>query len=101
MPKTAEVLSSAAEQFAASIAKLPDTSTMKFSSWLVEGCRTTQPLLPLAGSMVSEPLEVTPGMIVTVQATIDTPQGAVLIGAPALVGRNGEASALLVSPDFG
>jgi len=100
-PKMAEALSSAAEQFAASVAKLPDTSAMKLGSWLVEGCRATQPLMPLAGSMVGEPLEITPGMIVTVQATVDTPQGAVLIGAPLLIGRNGEASALLVDPDFG
>jgi Xaa-Pro aminopeptidase len=99
-PKMTEALSSAAEQFAASVAKLPDTS-MKVSSWLVEGCRATQPLMPLAGSMVGEPLEITPGMIVTVQATIDTPQGPALIGAPVLVGRNGESSALLVDPDFG
>ena len=100
-PKMAESLSSAAEQFATSVAKLPDTSTMKFGSWLVEGCRATQPLMPLAGSMISEPLEITPGMIVSVQATVDTPQGPVLIGAPALIGRDGNASALLVDPDFG
>ena len=74
---------------------------MKFSSWLAEGCRATQPLMPLAGSMISEPLEIAPGMIVTVQATIETSQGPVLIGAPVLTGRNKEASALLVDPDFG
>ena len=51
--------------------------------------------------MISEPLEITPGMIVSVQATVDTPQGPVLIGAPALIGRDGNASALLVDPDFG
>jgi hypothetical protein len=100
-PKMAEALSSAAEQLAAVAAKLPDTSTMKFTSWLVEGCRATQPLMPLAGSMIGEPLEITPGMIATVSAAIDTPHGPVLIGAPVLVGRNGEASALLVDPDFG
>jgi hypothetical protein len=74
---------------------------MKFSSWLLEGCRATQPLMPLAGSMIGDPLEITPGMIVTMSATIETPQGPVLIGAPVLTGRNNEASALLVDPDFG
>jgi Xaa-Pro aminopeptidase len=100
-PEMAEALSLAAEQFAACAAKLPDLSAMKFSSWLVEGCRATQPLMPLAGSMISETLEITPGMIATVSATINTPQGPVLIGAPALVGRNNESSALLVDLDFG
>ena len=100
-PNMAEVLSSAAEQFAAAAAKLPDVSAMKFGSWLAEGCRATQPLMPLVGSMVGEPLEIAPGMIVTMQATIDTPQSPVLIGAPVLIGRGKEASALLVDPDFG
>ena len=100
-PEMAAGLTSAAEQFAAAVAKLPDTSAIKFMSWLVEGCRATQPLMPLTGSMITEPLEITPGMIATVSATINTPQGPVLIGAPALVGRNNEASALLVDPDFG
>jgi hypothetical protein len=100
-PKMAEALPSAAEQFAAAVLKLPDTSAMKFNAWLVEGCRATQPLMPLAGSMIGEPLEITPGMIATVSATVDTPQGPVLIGAPVLVARNDEASALLVDPDFG
>jgi hypothetical protein len=51
--------------------------------------------------MIGEPLEIVPGMIVTVSATVDTPQGPVLIGAPVLAGRHGEASALLVDADFG
>jgi Xaa-Pro aminopeptidase len=98
--KTAAAISAAAEQFAAGVARLPDTSALKFGSWLVEGCRATQPLEALAGSMVGEPLEITPGMVVSVQATLDTPQGPILLGAPALVGRNGEAAALLAAPDF-
>ena len=100
-PKMQATISAAAEQFAAAVAKLPDTSAMKFNSWLAEGCRTTQPLEALAGSMVGEPLDIAPGMVVSVQATIDTPQGVVLTGAPALIGRDGDATALLVSPDFG
>ena len=99
--KVNAAISAATEQFAAAVARLPDTSSMKFNSWLVEGCRTTQPLEALAGSLVSEPLEITPGMIVSIQAAIDTPHGTVLTGAPALIGRNGDATALLVSPDFG
>ena len=51
--------------------------------------------------MISEPLEIAPGMIATVQTTIETTQGPVLIGAPVLMGRNKEASALLVDPAFG
>jgi hypothetical protein len=99
--KARAALSAAAEAFADGIVRLPDTSSIKFSSWLAEGCRATQPLEALAGSLVGEPLEITPGMIVSIQATLDTPQGAILIGAPALIGRNGEATALLISPDFG
>lgn len=94
-------ISATTEQLAAACARLPDTSGIKFGSWLVEGCRATQPLMPLAGSIVGEPLEISQGMIVSVQAAIDTPQGTVLTGAPVLVGRNGEASALLVPPVFG
>lgn len=94
-------LSAAAETFAAGIVKLPDTSSIKFNVWLAEGCRSTQPLEALAGSLIAEPLEIAQGMIVSIQATVDTPQGAVLIGAPALIGRDGQATALLVSPDFG
>ena len=99
--KMQAAIAAATDDFAASIAKLPEVAAMKFSSWLIEGCRATQPLVPLAGSMVSEPLEITPGMIVSIQAAIDTPHGIVLTGAPALIGRNGDASALLVPPTFG
>jgi Xaa-Pro aminopeptidase len=100
-PKMQTAISAATQEFAAGIVKLPDVSGITFKSWLAEGCRTTQPLEALAGSMVGEPLDITPGMVVSLQATIETPIGMVLTGAPALVGRDGEATALLVSPDFG
>jgi hypothetical protein len=99
-PAATAELTSAAEQFAAAVAALPRLDGMKFPSWLIEGCRTTQPLEPLAGSMLSDRLDIAPGSIVTVQATIDGAHGPILMGTPVLVGRNGESSALMVSPSF-
>ena len=81
------------------MAALPRTDSFKtFSSWLIEGCRTTRPLEPLAGAMLDEPAPIVPGSYVSVQATIDTPRGPVVLGAPALIGRSGEPSALMAAP---
>ena len=96
-----ETIAAAAEQFAGAVAALPRLDTMTFPSWLIEGCRTTQPLEPLAGSMLTgAAAAITPGSYVSVQATVDTPHGPVLTGAPVLVGRSGEASACMASPQF-
>jgi hypothetical protein len=91
----------AEEKFAAAVAALPDTSALaQFKSWLVEGCHATQPLEALAGNLVTEAIEIAPGAVVSVQATIDTPGGVLLVGAPVLIGRAGEGSSLM-SPLFG
>jgi hypothetical protein len=101
LPKTTDDVTSAERQFAEAVTALPDTGPLaKFKSWLVEGSRTTQPLEALAGSLVADGVDITPGSVVTVQATIDTPSGPILTGGPVLVGRNGERSALLRAPSF-
>jgi Xaa-Pro aminopeptidase len=92
----------AEEQFAAAVAALPDpTALTRFKSWLIEGCHATQPLEALAGNMVAEAIGIAPGAVVSVQATIDTPGGAMLMGAPVLIGCAGEQSGLLFAPSFG
>lgn len=89
------------EQFAAAVTALPGTDALKkFRAWLVEGCRATQPLEALAGSLVTEPAELVSGAVVSVQATIDMPGGPVITGGPALIGRNGERASLLALPQF-
>jgi len=93
-------IAAATERFAAAASMLPRTDAMSFASWLVEGCRTTQPLEPLAGSILADQIAIAPGTYVSVQATIDTAKGPVLVGAPVLLGRGGEASACMASPQF-
>jgi Xaa-Pro aminopeptidase len=93
-------IAAATERFATAVSSLPRLDAMTFPSWLVEGCRTTQPLEPLAGSMLSDGSKSAPGSYVSVQATIETASGPVLIGAPVLVGRSGETSACMASPQF-
>jgi hypothetical protein len=90
-----------AEQFAAAVATLPDGSGFKrLPSWLVEGCRAAQPLDPLLGSMVSEPVAPASGAVVSVQATYVVDGQPVLIAAPALIGGPGRPTSLLVHPAF-
>jgi len=89
----------AAVRFAAAIAELPsERGFTGASSWLVEGCRIAQPLQPLLGSRVAEPITPAAGALVSVQATIDVDGRPVLLGAPGLIGRRGEAASLLVRP---
>ena len=89
----------AAVRFAAAIAELPsERGFTGASSWLVEGCRIAQPLEPLLGSRVAEPITPAAGALVSVQATIDVDGRPVLLGAPGLIGRRGEAASLLVRP---
>jgi hypothetical protein len=47
---------------------------------------------------VAEPITPAAGALVSVQATIDVDGRPVLLGAPALIGRHGEAASLLVRP---
>ena len=87
----------AAVRFAAAVAELPsERGFAGAASWLVEGCRIVQPLEPLLGSRVAEPITPAAGTLVSVQATIDVDGRPVLLGAPALIGRRGEAASLLV-----
>ncbi|HEY6993473.1 MAG TPA: aminopeptidase P family N-terminal domain-containing protein [Xanthobacteraceae bacterium] len=89
----------AAARLAAAVAELPSARGFAaLSSWLVEGCRTAQPLAPLMGSRVGDPDPPAPRALVSVQAGFEIDGRPVLVGAPALIGERGEASALLVSP---
>ena len=90
-----------AEQFAAAVAALPDARGFAGCSWwLVEGCRTAQPLEPLMGSRLTDGKTPAPGALVSVQAAFDGAGGTLVIGAPALIGAAGEASSLLIEPKF-
>jgi Creatinase/Prolidase N-terminal domain len=89
----------AAARLAAAVAELPSARGFaSLSSWLIEGCRIAQPLEPLMGSRVSEPRPPLPRALVSVQVSLEIDGRPLLLGAPALVGGRGEASALLVSP---
>jgi len=82
------------------VAELPsERGFAGVSSWLVEGCRIAQPLAPLMGSRIAAPTPPVPGALVSVQATLSIDGRPVLVGAPALIGRRGEAASLLVRPD--
>jgi hypothetical protein len=94
-------IASAVTRFAAAVAPLPRMDSLEgFAAFLIEGCRTTTPLEPLVGTMLDDTRAIAPGTVVTVQATIETNGRAILVGAPVLVGRNGEASSALVAPHF-
>src|SRR6516165_1078688 len=89
----------AAARLAAAVAKLPSSDGFAgFSSWLVEGCRIAQPLEPLMGSRVATAHPLVPSALVSVQADFEIEGRPLLLGAPALVGRRGEAASLLVPP---
>src|SRR5262249_44171018 len=88
----------AAEKFAAAVAALPsERGFAGFSSWLVEGCRTTQPLAPLIGSRLREGTAPASRSLVSVQASLDVAGRPQLIGAPVLLGAPNEAASLLVA----
>lgn len=87
------------ESFAASVLDLPATSTVARSDgWLVEGCRTLQPLEALAGTRVADPLAIPAGGVVSVSLSFEQHGFPVLIGAPVLIGSFGLPSAALVIP---
>jgi Xaa-Pro aminopeptidase len=89
----------AAKHLAAAVAELPSGRGFAgASSWLVEGCRIAQPLVPLMGSRIGEPTPPAPGALVSVQAAIHVDGRPTLTGAPALIGRRGETGSLLVQP---
>ena len=89
----------AAARFAQAVALLPsDRGFAGFRSWLVEGCRMTQPLDPLIGSRLGEGHQPLPGALVSVQAALAIGGQTVLLGAPALIGQSGQASSLIADP---
>jgi len=65
---------------------LPDARGFDgFTSWLVEGCRLTQPLEPLMGSGLG-PAALSPHTLVSAQGCLHIEGAPVLVGAAALVG---------------
>jgi hypothetical protein len=91
----------AAERFAAAVATLPSGggfAGMPF--WLVEGCRTAQPLAPLIGARIDEPRAPAAGALVSVQACVEIDGAPVMLGAPALLGAPGESACVLVPPVY-
>jgi Creatinase/Prolidase N-terminal domain len=95
----AAVAQEAAARLAQAVAALPsDRGFAGFRSWLVEGCRTAQPLDPLIGSRLAEGYPPLSGSLVSVQAALSVDGQTVLLGAPALIGQSGAASGLIADP---
>jgi len=95
----ATIAQEAAKRFAQAVASLPsDRGFAGFRSWLVESCRMAQPLDPLIGSRLGQGYPRPPGALVSVQAALAVDGQTVLLGAPALIGRPGEASSLIADP---
>jgi hypothetical protein len=95
------VAQQAAAQFAQAVALLPsDRGFTGFRSWVVEGCRMAQPLDPLMGSRLDVADRLSPGALVSAQGALTLDGQSVLVGAPALLDRNGEAARLIVDPQF-
>jgi hypothetical protein len=95
----AAIARDAAARFAQAVALLPSVGGFsRFHSWLVEGCRMAQPLDPLMGSRLDQDNVPQPGALVSVQGAIEIDGRTVLLGAPALIGAQGEAASLLVDP---
>src|SRR3984957_9601744 len=95
----AVIAQEAAARFAQAVASLPsDGGFAGFRSWLVEGCRMSQPLDPLIGSRLGEGCPPAPGALVSVQAALAVDGQTVLLGAPALIGQFGAASSLIADP---
>jgi hypothetical protein len=98
---SAQDIARAVTSFAAAVAPMPRTDALqRHAAFLIEGCRTTTPLEPLAGTALDDQRAIAPGTVVTVQATIATDGRAILVGAPVLIGRNGEASSALMAPQW-
>jgi hypothetical protein len=91
----------AAAQFAQAVAQLPsDCGFASFGSFLVEGCRMAQPLEPLLGSRFDAANPPSPGALVSVQGVVTIDGHTVPVGAPALLGGQGEAASLLIDPSY-
>ncbi len=91
----------ASVELAAAVAQLPsDRGFTGFGTWLVEGCRTTQPLEPLMGSSVRTATPPLPGSLVTVQGVMTIDGRRIPIGAPALIGAPGEPASILCSLSY-
>jgi len=100
-PARAAMTLAAAERLAAAVAALPSGGGFNgCASWLVEGCRTAQPLAPLMGSRIAEPRAPGSEALVSVQACIEVDGTPILLGAPALIGGAGEAAGFLVPPVY-
>ena len=96
-----EIAQKAAAQFAQAVAQLPsDRGFAGFGSFVVEGCRVAQPLEPLLGSQFEAANPLSPGALVSVQATVTVDGESVPVGAPVLIGAPGEAASLLIDPLF-
>jgi hypothetical protein len=97
----ADIAGKAAARFAQAVAQLPsDREFGGFTSWLVEGCRMTQPLEPLMGSQFGVANPLPPGALVSVQAAVTIDGNTLPIGGPALLGAPGEAASLLIDPSY-
>ena len=89
----------AAARFAQAVALLPSGGGFAgFRSWLVEGCRMTQPLDPLIGSRLDAANSPPPGALVSVQAALAIGGGTALLGAPAVLGADGQAASRIADP---
>lgn len=95
----AGLLRQAAARLADAVALLPSGRGFNgFASYLVEGCRTAQPLEALMGARLAAAKTPPPGALVSVQGALALDGGTVLVGAPALLGGPHEAAALLIDP---
>lgn len=95
------LIATAEERFAAAVALLPDTRGFADAgSWLIEGCRISQPLEALAGNRIGHPVPLEPGSLISVQASYRIDGNAMLMGAPVLTGRDGAAATMLARADF-
>jgi hypothetical protein len=92
----------AAARFAQAAALLPSDRgfVSDFESYLVEGCRMAQPLEPLMGSRLAGGNPLAPGALVSVEGRIAVSGRIVPVGAPVLLGGDGEAASLLIDPLF-
>lgn len=89
----------AAARLSQAVAQLPSNHGFAgFDSWQIEGCRTAQPLEPLMGSRLAAANPPALRALVSVQAALTIDGSTVLVGAPALLGAEGEAASLLIDP---
>jgi len=96
-----DIARKAAAQLAQAVAQLPsDRGLAGFTSWLVEGCPMAQPLEPLMGSRLDTANPPSPGALVSVQGIAAIDGHTVPVGAPVLIGAQGEAASLIIDPSY-